>query len=221
MKSTVLFHGSCDVIKEPQLGKGKITNDYGSGFYCTDSFDLAGEWACKGSLVTGIVNEYTINTENLKILDLSSDSYSILHWITILLCNRTFVINNPIAQEARDFLVANYSIDTSAYDIIIGYRADDSYFSFAEDFINNTITLEHLSMAMQLGKLGLQQVLVSKLAFEQLQFVKMHNVDGAKYNAQYLLRDKKARADYHNSKENKTHTTSGQYIIDIIRRNDG
>ena len=29
--------------------------------------------------------------------------------------------------------------DIKNADIIIGYRADDSYFSFAQDFVNNTI----------------------------------------------------------------------------------
>ena len=38
--------------------------------------------------------------------------------------------------------------------MVIGYRADDSYFSFARAFVNNEISLEQLSYAMRLGKLG-------------------------------------------------------------------
>ena len=37
-----------------------------------------------------------------------------------------------------------YNIDISEYDLIIGYRADDSYFRFAEDFLNNSISVEKL-----------------------------------------------------------------------------
>ena len=48
------------------------------------------------------------------------------------------------------------------YDVIIGYRADDSYFSFAKDFINNTISVEQLAEAMRLGELGIQIVLKSE-----------------------------------------------------------
>ena len=40
-----LFHGSEFKIEKPHVGGGKITNDYGSGFYCTESEDLACEWA--------------------------------------------------------------------------------------------------------------------------------------------------------------------------------
>lgn len=53
----------------------------------------------------------------------------------------------------------NFLIDITGYDVIIGYRADDSYFSFARAFINNEISLTQLSYAMKLGKLGEQIVL--------------------------------------------------------------
>ena len=43
----------------------------------------------------------------------------------------------------------------------IGYRADDSYFSFASDFINGAISYRQLCNAMCLGKLGQQFVLKS------------------------------------------------------------
>ncbi|MEG0338397.1 MAG: DUF3990 domain-containing protein, partial [Oscillospiraceae bacterium] len=41
-----LFHGSPQIIKAPELAKGKPSNDYGRGFYCTESIELAKEWAC-------------------------------------------------------------------------------------------------------------------------------------------------------------------------------
>ena len=41
----ILYHGSARIIEKPQLGSRKPNNDYGSGFYCTKDFDLAGEWA--------------------------------------------------------------------------------------------------------------------------------------------------------------------------------
>ena len=36
-------------------------------------------------------------------------------------------------------LAESIGLDYKNYDAIIGYRADDSYFSFAQDFINGTI----------------------------------------------------------------------------------
>ena len=40
-----LYHGSKDIIEHPRYGAGKPYNDYGRGFYCTESLDLAKEWA--------------------------------------------------------------------------------------------------------------------------------------------------------------------------------
>ena len=41
-----LYHGSSKIIKAPMFGVGKRYNDYGLGFYCTESLDMA-----KGELV--------------------------------------------------------------------------------------------------------------------------------------------------------------------------
>ena len=32
-----LYHGSKDIIKTPKFGFGRQNNDYGLGFYCTES----------------------------------------------------------------------------------------------------------------------------------------------------------------------------------------
>lgn len=54
--------------------------------------------------------------------------------------------------------------------MITGYRADDSYYDYAESFLNNGITVQQLAKAMQLGKLGEQIVLKSKLAFSRIAY---------------------------------------------------
>ena len=41
-----LYHGSPIRVKCPLFGVGNPYNDYGLGFYCTESFELACEWAC-------------------------------------------------------------------------------------------------------------------------------------------------------------------------------
>jgi hypothetical protein len=51
---------------------------------------------------------------------------------------------------------------------VIGYRADDSYFRFAKEFVNNTISVEQLSKALKSGNPGKQVVLISKKALERI-----------------------------------------------------
>lgn len=81
----------------------------------------------------------------------------------------------------KAYLMENFDIDISDYDVIKGYRADDSYFSFAEDFLSNAISVSHLSRAMRLGKLGIQYVLVSQKAFDALHFVQADPVENSVY----------------------------------------
>jgi hypothetical protein len=77
--------------------------------------------------------------EKLEILNLSNTKYSILNWLAVLVNNRTFRIRSQIAVQAKEYLLNHFLLDISEFDVIIGYRADDSYFSFALDFLNNTI----------------------------------------------------------------------------------
>ena len=136
-----IYHGSSNIIKKPLFGYGKPYNDYGLGFYCTENLEMAKEWAV-GKEQDGYANCYEIECENLKILNLNDPEYCILHWLTILLQNREFDIPSALALCAKEYLIKNFSIDYKGYDAIIGYRADDSYFSFAQDFINNTISYQ-------------------------------------------------------------------------------
>ena len=212
----IIYHGSKDLIKKPIYGIGNPKNDYGLGFYCTENLELAKEWACSNNETNGYENIYEIHLDNYKVLDLRKKEYTILNWLALLLKFRTFDINKPIASQAKDFIIKNYLINTDNYDIIIGYRADDSYFSFAKDFINNTITLEQLSKAMQLGDLGTQIVLKSKKAIESLKYIGYERAIHLEYYTKRVNRDKKAREQYFNNYRLNI-DYYGTYIIDIIR----
>ena len=197
-----LFHGSSKIIETPSFGYGKPYNDYGLGFYCTNSLEMAKEWGV-GKEQDGYANCYEIDCEGLRILDLNAPEYCILHWLTILLQNREFDVPSGLALEAKEYLLANFAIDYEHYDIIIGYRADDSYFSFAQDFINGTISYRQLNNAMHLGKLGQQFVLKSKAAFDRIRFIGSEIADSSEWYAKKMLRDQTARREYFNVERNK------------------
>ena len=159
----IIYHGSNKIIEKPLFGFGKTYNDYGLGFYCTEVLDMAKEWGVSKDN-DGFANIYEIETGGLSLLDLNSNEYTILHWLGVLLENRIFDITNSLAQEAKEYLLKNFTVPYKDYDIITGYRADDSYFSFAQDFINGAISVRQLGNAMKLGNLGTQFVLKSKKA---------------------------------------------------------
>lgn len=212
-KKITLFHGAEKIVETPVFGEGKKNNDFGLGFYCTESEALAKEWAVS-SLRDGLSNRYTLDTEYLNILNLNSPDYTILNWIAVLVEHRLFSIKTPVAHRAKRYLIDNFGINTNAYDLITGYRADDSYFDYAESFLNNGISVEQLARAMHLGKLGEQVVLKSKFAFSRIQF---EGFDVAEKEEFYVLR--KARDDEANQHylEMLEEESDGLYIQDIIR----
>ena len=197
-----IYHGSERRIEKPIFGYGKKYNDYGVGFYCTESPDLAKEWAV-GSDHNGFANCYNLEMDGLKILNLNDSEYCILHWLSVLLQNREFEITSILASEAKAYLTTYFSPDYSSVDIIIGYRADDSYFSFAQDFINGTISYRQLSSAMHLGKLGQQIVLKSEKAFSHLAFTGAEAANSDEWFAKKQFRDRSARSRYFNVERNK------------------
>lgn len=212
-KVITIYHGSEKIVENPTFGEGKKNNDFGLGFYCTESEDLAKEWAVS-SLRNGFANKYTLDTEYMRILNLNSLEYTILNWIAVLVEHRLFSIKTPVARRAKQYLIDNFSINVNAYDIITGYRADDSYFDYAESFLNNAISVEQLARAMRLGKLGEQIVIKSQFAFSQLKF---EGFDIAEKEEFYVLR--KSRDDEANKLyfEMLEEESDGLYIQDIIR----
>lgn len=208
-----LYHGSEQIIESPTFGLGKQNNDFGLGFYCTESEELAKEWAVS-SLHNGFVNRYSLDTEYLKILNLNNPDYTILNWIAVLVAHRLFSIKSPAAQRAKRYLIDNFGVNVNAYDLIIGYRADDSYFDFAASFLNNGISVQQLANAMRLGKLGEQIVIKSKYAFSLLHYDGFSIAEKEKYYVRRKARNDKADQLYSDILEEET---DGLYILDIIR----
>ena len=213
----IIYHGSKDIIEKPEFGKGNKKNDYGLGFYCTENVELAKEWACSNNETNGYANQYEIDLSDYKVLDLRDEKYSILNWMALLLKFRTFDVNTPISAQAKEYMLENFYVDVEEYDVIIGYRADDSYFSFAKDFINNTISVEQLAEAMRLGELGIQIVLKSKKAFDMVKYISYELAECKEYYVKRVSRDKKARETYL-SGQRQNSVYDGLFVMDIIRK---
>lgn len=212
----VIYHGSQQIVEVPKFGIGKTYNDYGQGFYCTENIELAKEWACPVKN-DGYANKYILHLDGMNIMHLTKGQFNILNWLAILLSNRKFDITSPVGNSAREFILSRFMPDTTNVDVMIGYRADDSYFSFAEDFVNNTISLRDLNRAMQLGTLGEQIVLLSERSFKQIEFANYEIADYREYYFKRAERDQNARASYANQKKNLQQLMTDIFILDIIR----
>ena len=211
----IVYHGSDHIVKTPLYNGSKRTNDYGYGFYTTESKELAMEWACSDNR-DGFANIYELNIDGLHILNLNDPQFSILNWLAVLTKYRSYWQSGSIAEEAKNYLQENFFVDPSEYDIVIGYRADDSYFSFAQDFVSGAISLRKLSEAMRLGKLGEQIVLKSERSFSQIRFINAEPAAAETYFEKKSIRDRDARRAYRLSRQ-KAENIHELYMLDIMR----
>ena len=209
-----IYHGSSNIIEKPKYGYGKPYNDYGLGFYCTEQIEMAKEWGVSKEK-DGVANCYEIECSDLNILNLNEEKYCILHWLAVLLENREFEAPSALAAEAKEYILEHFKVGYESCDIIIGYRADDSYFSFAQDFINGTISYRQLNRAMYLGKLGQQFVLKSKRAFEKVQFTGYDPAESTQWYRKKIIRDRTARREYFDVERNRRQK-GDLYIMQIM-----
>ena len=121
-----LYHGSHFIIRQPLFGMGNPQNDYGRGFYCTETLDLAKEWACSDQR-NGFANIYEFNPEGLRLLRLNSPEYNILNWLAILTKYRSYWQNGSIAEEAKNYLQQHFFVDPAPYD---AYWVDHKIWKF-------------------------------------------------------------------------------------------
>lgn len=168
-----VFHGSDHIVKQPQYMGGKADNDYGNGFYTTEYEDRAGSWAAlNGNPKKSIVNVYDLSIDSLKMLDLNE--YGVLAWIAEVVANRG--ANQEAAAIVGKRLVTSYRVDVAGYDLIKGYRADDSYTQVVEAFLMNQINIYEVEKLFYKGDLGNQIFWRSEKAFENIKWIDAYEV---------------------------------------------
>ena len=175
-----IYHGSKKIVSMPICDQNNGNSDFGEGFYATWSEELAREWAAADKN-GGFLNIFEIDTEDLKLLDLSNWSYDIRSWIALILSNRMICLSSSSAEKA-DRIIKDHLPDLDDADIIIGYRADNINFSTVMAFIEDRITLEQLIKSIQNDDPGDQVLLRTPKAISSLTYIETENVEGLYYS---------------------------------------
>ena len=115
----ILYHGSQQIVRQPEIRSGKYTKDFSSGFYCTLLKEQAVRWATRFP-TTGYVNIFSC-----KLID----DLQIKRFETM-------------TEEWLDFIVACRHGETHDYDLVDGPMANDTIFNYVQDFIDGTISRE-------------------------------------------------------------------------------
>ena len=210
-----LYHGSPDIVRLPIFGKGNPHNDYGQGFYCTQSLAMAQEWGCVEGH-DGFANQYEFDIEGLNVLNLSDSNYNILNWLAILLDNREVRLASGLPKQAGEYLMRHFLPEYRSFDVIRGYRADDSYFAFASAFLSGSISLDQLRCAMTLGELDEQIVAISADAFSRFMFVNAIPAQGAVFYQRKETRNLHAKRAYQEQRSAQP-AADTLYAIDMLR----
>lgn len=112
-----LYHGSGQIIKNPEIYTQGSYKDFGYAFYCTIYYEQAKRWA-NSKFLNGVVNKYSYKPNpSLKVLKFDS-----------------------MTEEWLDFIAHCRRGGTHAFDIVEGPMADDKVWSYVEDFINGKIS---------------------------------------------------------------------------------
>ena len=98
-----IYHGGEKIVRKPIFGTGRQYNDFGLGFYCTESARYAAEWAARSGS-NGFVSAYSIDTDGLRVINLCSTQYDPLHWLGLLFNYREFDMSSDTAYRAREYI---------------------------------------------------------------------------------------------------------------------
>jgi len=121
----ILYHGSLEIIKEPNPFIGRKNVDFGQGFYLTDLQEQAVRWLNRRKKTNpqkkGFLNTYEYSEDtNLKIKKFNGYCEE---WLDFVVLNRT---NNEVPQNM-------------SYDIVTGNVADDEVIVAIDSYIESLI----------------------------------------------------------------------------------
>ena len=132
-----------------------------------------------------------------------------MHFRTL---DTNFIKNNKVALDWLE----KYYIDVNEYDVIIGFRADDSYFRFPTRFVSNDLALDDLEEVFLSGNLGIQYAFMSDRAIKTLKFNKVIECEDSFLGHYYSIVNKASQE--FDIILNKPRDPSKKYILDLIRK---
>lgn len=152
-----IYHGSIEVVENPEIRQPNRSLDYGSGFYTTTSFTQAKKLVerrmkDKGAIV-GHVNVYELDDKALKEMKSLLFEKPTEEWVDFVMRNRT----------ERGF--------THDYDIVYGPVADDSVYTQFTLYEGGIISMPTLIQELKTYKLVDQYLFHTEKSLTAIKFV--------------------------------------------------
>lgn len=145
----ILYHGSKEIVKIPEIRIQKYNKDFYFGFYCTIYPEQAKRWATRFDGV-GYLNEYQYMPDDALNIKLFSE----------------------MTEEWLDFIAACRSGKPHDYDIVEGPMANDTIFNYVQNFLDGKISREAFWSLAKFKKPTHQISFHTEKALAQLKFIK-------------------------------------------------
>ncbi len=152
----IIYHGSKEIVANPEIRKTKYNKDFYFGFYCTLLAEQAKRWAVR---ITGhgIINEYEYdeaNDTNLAVLRFPE-----------------------MTEEWLDFIISCRRGQPHSYDIVEGPMADDQIYNYVQDYVDGNITREAFWALAKFRKPTHQISFHTERALQSLKFIQAVEVN--------------------------------------------
>lgn len=136
----IVYHGTTEVIENPDVKHSKKYLDFGKGFYLTTYEEQAKKWALRKALrqqKSAVVNVYELkdDLEDVKILSFDNENEQWLDFVCA--CRKGDMINQD-------------------YDIIIGNVADDDVFKTVDMYFRGIWDKEKVLKELRYYKMNNQ-----------------------------------------------------------------
>lgn len=158
-----IYHGSIEVVENPEIRQPNRSLDYGSGFYTTTSFTQAKKLVERRikdkGMDVGHVNVYELDDkalENMKVLLFKKPTEE---WVNFVMKNRT----------ERGF--------THDYDIVYGPVADDSVYTQFTLYEGGIISMPTLIQELKTYKLVDQYLFHTDKSLTAIKFIESIKVE--------------------------------------------
>lgn len=156
----LIYHGSLDIVRTPEIRRANRTLDYGSGFYTTTSLEQATMWV-KRKMQEKKVSEGYVNCYSLNLLhDLSLLKFDMPteEWLDFVMRNRT----------DKDF--------RHGYDVVYGPVANDKVYAAFALYEGGLLTKKGLIEELKTYVLVDQYLFHTEKSLQCLSFVEAEKI---------------------------------------------
>ena len=152
-----LYHGSLEIVNQPEIRLPNRTLDYGSGFYTTTSYQQAEDWVKRRmnerKLELGFVNVFEFDKSSLDQLNCLIFENPTEEWVDFVMRNRT----------KKDF--------SHSYDIVYGPVANDRVYAAFALFEGGILDKQSLINELKTYKLVDQYLFHTEAALQAIKFI--------------------------------------------------